>query len=195
MDPNEYDFVNENDYEPVDYQYGYEPVGGIDNQPVYLADGTLMDDTIPEEYHRAGEAFLHGEYPEETQLYASLPGVLNDPIYTNPSNIKNIEPPPIPNKRNDIKQDNINKQIMKLGLGYNIHRRRQGGYSTRRPSLLRTKKYKRILKNRKKTNTKYNILRNRKHTHKVRRHTNKCRNRCNISKTRKTKRHNITRRK
>ena len=104
--------------------------------------------------------------------------ILNEPIYAKPSRFKITKTPSVSKKWLYIKQGNTkDKKGLLKNLGVDVH---GVGYSARRPSLLRTKKYKRILKNRKKTITKYNRLRvNRKYTHKVCRHNNKSRKPCN----------------
>lgn len=134
-------------------------------------------------------------YTGDEQLYA-VPGDSGDYEEPNPNPEElNVYDDVITDDDNDYNDTNLgitpgNTAEKKKELNtYGIY----GGFNAY--VVLRTKKYKRMLKNRKKNNTKYNRLRvNRKYTHKVCRHTNKRRNRRNISKKKKPKRYIITRR-
>ena len=179
---NDTSLYEEVDLNPTEYNNGSDESNESDYDVPKNLDSRLNDDPGYEdvdEYEDEDEAVnpgYEGVYPgdkgvnfESYQLLPSETGKTNDTKF-------------------GIKLGNtaaIQKDLNKLGIN--------GGFNAY--VVLRTKKYKRILKNRKKTNTKYNRLRvNRKYTHKVCRHTNKRRNRRNISKKKKPKRYSITRR-
>ena len=188
-------------YKEEEKQYYIRPDG---NGPEYAKNEYAFVDYLPEDPEASG-VFVSGyEYPEASGVfvsgYAPSAELYDDPYL--PGYAENGEV--------DVKEVNIEEgkdvnttdNDTKFGItpGNTAAKTEElkargvrGGFNAY--VVLRTKKYKRMLKNRKKTNTKYNRLRvNRKYTHKVCRHTNKRRNRRNISKKKKPKRYIITRR-